>query len=45
MKPTWRAESIVMPPILREENAVEKRALRDTTGSLSDCLMLINLKM
>jgi hypothetical protein len=45
MKPTCKAESMEMPPRLREEKAWEKRALRETTGLLSFYLISIKSKM
>jgi hypothetical protein len=45
MKPTCKAESLEMPPSVREEKDWEKRALRETTGSSSFCLISIKSKV
>ncbi len=41
IKPTCNANPMLMPPILREANTCEIRALRVTTGLSDACLMLM----
>ena len=45
MNPTWRAESITTPPILRLANTRKNRALSEMTFSAAACLMSMRSKM